>query len=72
LLGSRRPFTPRAKKVLELSLREAVARGDDVIGAEHVLLGLLREGDGVAARILAGAGLGHDGVVRALARDEAA
>jgi ATP-dependent Clp protease ATP-binding subunit ClpC len=46
------PFTPRAKKVLELSLREALSLGHDYIGTEHVLLGLLREGEGVAVRIL--------------------
>ncbi len=46
------PFTPRAKKVLELSLREALQLGHNYIGCEHVLLGLLREGDGVAAEIL--------------------
>jgi ATP-dependent Clp protease ATP-binding subunit ClpC len=46
------PFTPRAKKVLELSLREALNNGDNDIGPEHILLGLLREGDGVGARIL--------------------
>ncbi len=46
------PFTPRAKKVLELSLREAVQLGHDYIGTEHILLGLLREGDGVAAQVL--------------------
>ena len=46
------PFTPRAKKVLELSLREALRLGDTHIGSEHILLGLLREGDGVAAQIL--------------------
>jgi ATP-dependent Clp protease ATP-binding subunit ClpA len=70
--GGRRPFTPRAKKVLELSLREAVARGDALIGAEHLMLGMLREGDGVAARILAGAGLRRDAVLAALADDAAA
>jgi ATP-dependent Clp protease ATP-binding subunit ClpC len=48
------PFTPRAKKVLELSLREALGLGHNYIGTEHVLLGLLREGEGVAVRILAG------------------
>jgi ATP-dependent Clp protease ATP-binding subunit ClpA len=68
----RRPFTPRAKKALELSLREAVARGDSFIGAEHLLLGLLREGDGVAARILRSAGVTRDAVLAALARDAAA
>ena len=46
------PFTPRAKKVLELSLREALQLGHEHIGAEHILLGLLREGDGVAAQVL--------------------
>jgi ATP-dependent Clp protease ATP-binding subunit ClpA len=46
------PFTPRAKKVLELSLREAQQLGDQYIGTEHVLLGLLREGAGVAAQVL--------------------
>jgi ATP-dependent Clp protease ATP-binding subunit ClpC len=46
------PFTPRAKKVLELSLREALQYGHNYIGTEHVLLGLLREGQGVAAQIL--------------------
>ena len=46
------PFTPRAKKVLELSLREALQLGHNYIGTEHILLGLIREGDGVAARVL--------------------
>ena len=46
------PFTPRAKKVLELSLREALSLGHNYIGTEHVLLGLARESQGVAARIL--------------------
>ena len=46
------PFTPRAKKVLELSLREARSMGHDYIGTEHILLGLARVHDGVAARIL--------------------
>ena len=43
------PFTPRAKKVLELSLREALQLGHNYIGTEHILLGLIREGEGVAA-----------------------
>ena len=47
------PFTPRAKRVLELSLREALSLGHDYIGTEHVLLGLVREHEGVAAQILA-------------------
>ena len=46
------PFTPRAKKVLELSLREALQLGQEYIGTEHILLGLIREGDGVAAQVL--------------------
>ena len=46
------PFTPRAKKVLELALREALSLGHNYVGTEHVLLGLVRENDGVAARIL--------------------
>ncbi|MGH7733948.1 MAG: Clp protease N-terminal domain-containing protein, partial [Gemmatimonadales bacterium] len=46
------PFTPRAKKVLEHSLREATQLGHDHIGTEHILLGLIREGDGVAAQVL--------------------
>jgi ATP-dependent Clp protease ATP-binding subunit ClpC len=46
------PFTPRAKKVLELSLREAMQLGHNYIGTEHVLLGLLREGEGVACQVL--------------------
>jgi ATP-dependent Clp protease ATP-binding subunit ClpC len=50
--GGMIPFTPRAKKVLELSLREAVSLGHSYIGTEHILLGLVREGEGVAARIL--------------------
>ena len=46
------PFTPRAKKVLELSLREALQLGHNYIGTEHILLGLLREGEGVATQVL--------------------
>ena len=51
------PFTPRSKKVLELSLREALQLGSDYIGTEHILLGLIREGDGVAAQVLVGSGV---------------
>jgi hypothetical protein len=47
------PFTPRAKKVLEFSLREAMQLGHNYIGTEHILLGLVREGEGVAAQVLA-------------------
>src|ERR671934_231899 len=46
------PFTPRAKKVLELSLRESRQLGHDYIGTEHILLGLIREGEGVGAQVL--------------------
>jgi ATP-dependent Clp protease ATP-binding subunit ClpA len=46
------PFTPRAKKVMELSLRESLQLGHSYIGTEHILLGLIREGDGVAAQVL--------------------
>jgi ATP-dependent Clp protease ATP-binding subunit ClpA len=50
--GGMIPFTPRAKKVLELALREAMALGHNYIGTEHILLGVVRENEGVAARIL--------------------
>ena len=50
------PFTPQAKKVLELSLSESKALGHHYIGTEHILLGLIREGDGVAAQVLANLG----------------
>jgi ATP-dependent Clp protease ATP-binding subunit ClpA len=51
------PFSPRAKKVLELSLREALALRDRHIGTQHILLGIVREGQGMAAAILTQAGL---------------
>ncbi len=50
--GGQIPFTPRAKKVLELSMREALSLGHNFIGTEHILLGVARENEGVAARIL--------------------
>jgi ATP-dependent Clp protease ATP-binding subunit ClpC len=50
------PFTPGAKKVLELSLREALQLGHNYIGTEHILLGLIREGDGVAGQVLVSLG----------------
>jgi hypothetical protein len=53
------PFTPQAKKVLELSLREALALGHHYIGTEHLLLGLLRDGEGVAAKVLTRLGADH-------------
>jgi ATP-dependent Clp protease ATP-binding subunit ClpA len=55
--GGRIPFTPRAKKALELTLRESLAVGSREIGGEHVVLGLLREGDGIAAQILTARGI---------------
>ena len=51
------PFTPRSKKVLELSLREAMQLGHNYMGTEHILLGLIREGEGVAARIFSNLGV---------------
>jgi ATP-dependent Clp protease ATP-binding subunit ClpC len=56
------PFTPRAKKVLELSLRESVRLGHSHIGTEHILLGLIREGEGVAAQVLQKLGVSLDRV----------
>ena len=56
------PFTPRAKKVLELSLREAIQLRCDYIGTEHILLGVVREGEGVAAQVLVNLGAGLDQV----------
>jgi ATP-dependent Clp protease ATP-binding subunit ClpA len=56
------PFTPRAKKVLELSLREALQLGHNYIGTEHILLGLIREGEGVAAQVLVTLGADRDRV----------
>lgn len=50
--GTRAPFSPRAKKVLELSLREALACGSNAVGPEHILLGIARESNSVAIRIL--------------------
>jgi ATP-dependent Clp protease ATP-binding subunit ClpC len=63
------PFTPRAKKVLELSLREALRLGDGFIGSEHILLGLLRSGDRTLLQTLAAFDLQPDDVRRAV--DEA-
>jgi ATP-dependent Clp protease ATP-binding subunit ClpA len=56
------PFTPRAKRVLELSLEEAVGLGHNYIGTEHLLLGLLREGEGIAAQVLRTLGASLDDV----------
>ncbi len=66
-------FTPRAKKALELSLREALELGHNYIGTEHQLLGLIREGEGVGAQVLVNLGAGLDetrAVVLALLRDQ--
>jgi ATP-dependent Clp protease ATP-binding subunit ClpA len=62
LLGRQIPFTPRAKKVLEVALREGIALGARELRGEHLILGLLREGDGVAARMLAARGVTHEAV----------
>jgi ATP-dependent Clp protease ATP-binding subunit ClpC len=62
------PFTPRAKKVLELSLRESVEFGHHYIGTEHILLGLIREGEGVAAQVLTRLGAGLDRTREEVAR----
>jgi hypothetical protein len=60
--GRHLPFTPRAKKALQLALREALALGHNYIGTEHLVLGLLREGGGIAHEVLAGLGADHDAV----------
>ncbi|MFC4587400.1 Clp protease N-terminal domain-containing protein [Sphaerisporangium corydalis] len=59
-VGGRLPFTRRAKKVLELSLRESLALGHNYICGGHILLGLLREGEGLAAKVIADAGVDFD------------
>ena len=63
------PFTPRAKKVLELALREALRLKDQFLGTEHILLGLLREGEGAAAMLLVELDVGYDRVLNRL-KDE--
>ncbi|MEU9888255.1 Clp protease N-terminal domain-containing protein [Sphaerisporangium sp. NPDC051011] len=63
-LGGRSPFTSRAKKVLELSLREALALQHNYISDGHILLGLMREGKGLATRVLADAGLDFEALRR--------
>ena len=60
--GGHIPFTPRAKKVLELSLREALALKHKYIGTEHILLGLVREGEGLAMLVLTRLGAGPDAI----------
>jgi ATP-dependent Clp protease ATP-binding subunit ClpC len=56
------PFTPQAKKLLELSLREARALGHDYVGTEHILLAVISQGEGVASQVLTGLGAELDGV----------
>jgi ATP-dependent Clp protease ATP-binding subunit ClpA len=63
-VGQYRPFTVRSKKVLELSLREALRLHHNYIGTEHMLLGLIREGDGLAAKIICDAGIDLDDLRR--------
>ncbi|WP_424536224.1 Clp protease N-terminal domain-containing protein [Sphaerisporangium viridialbum] len=63
-LGGHIPFSGRAKKVLELSLREAIALKHNYIGNGHILLGLLREGQGLAARVIADAGVDFEALRR--------
>jgi ATP-dependent Clp protease ATP-binding subunit ClpC len=60
------PFTPQAKKILELSRSEALQRFDDFVGADHLLIALLREGEGVAAQVLVRLGADLDRVLDAV------
>ena len=71
-IGPMVPFTARAKKALELSLREAINLSQRDLRAEHLVLGLLREGDGVAARILAERGVTHAAARERIAGRDAA
>ena len=66
--GGQAPFTPRSKKVLELALREALQLGHNYIGTEHILLGLVRESEGVAARVLNNLDVDPDKVRREVVR----
>ncbi|MDP9426904.1 MAG: ATP-dependent Clp protease ATP-binding subunit [Actinomycetota bacterium] len=66
--GGQAPFTPRSKKVLELALREALQLGHNYIGTEHILLGLVRESEGVAARVLSNLNVDPDKVRREVVR----
>ena len=67
-MGAQAPFTPRSKKVLELALRESMQLGHNYIGTEHLLLGLVREGEGVATRVLSNLDVDPDKVRQELAR----
>jgi ATP-dependent Clp protease ATP-binding subunit ClpC len=60
------PFTPRAKRVIELAFRESLERRDDNVSSEHILLGLLREGEGVAAQVMNKLGLSEEEIRRAI------
>jgi ATP-dependent Clp protease ATP-binding subunit ClpA len=72
MFGGHVPFTPRAKKALELTLREGIALGARDLRGEHIVLGLLREGDGVAAQIMRARGVTLDAVrARVEGRDAA-
>ena len=71
-IGHTVPFTPRAKKALELTLREAINLAERDLRAEHLVLGLLREGDGVAARILTERGVTHAAARERIAGRDAA
>jgi dihydroneopterin aldolase len=66
--GAQAPFTPRSKKVLELALREAIQLDHDYIGSEHILLGLVRENEGVASQMLSSMGVEADEVHREVIR----
>ncbi len=68
VISGRIPFTARAKKVLEVSLREALAFGHDYIGTEHILLGLARDGEGVAGRLLKESGADRETIRREIAK----
>jgi ATP-dependent Clp protease ATP-binding subunit ClpA len=71
-IGPHVPFSPGAKKALELTLREAISLGQRDLRAEHLVLGLLREGDGVAARVLTGRGVTHAAARERIAARDAA
>ena len=66
--GGQIPFTPRAKRTLELALREALSLGHDYIGTEHILLGLVRQREGVATRVIAEFGTDEDAIHAAVVR----
>jgi ATP-dependent Clp protease ATP-binding subunit ClpC len=63
-MGDRATFTPRAKRALEAAMQESVRQGHDYLRTDHLLLGLLRESEGVAARVLLNLGVDPDGALR--------